>query len=778
MYWTPTNRMNKWNTLKSLLVTATLCCVLMAMGVSSAYSQAKIFDKSGNLLEVAENAQSVAEVDSLALVKLYNSLRGDTWLVNDGWLTDMVAFWHGVDRIDEIELPDGSTEFRVTRLELFPNDNNMTQCGYLIPEIADMEYLDRLEMGRQFMCGDIPEEIFAMPNLVRLRLRGSFLTGEIPWDAIVNATSLERLELEQNELVGPVMTPAIAGAERLSRITLDENIRLTGAIPNEILQLENLDRFGADGLINIHGPMPDFSQLPNLEVLEIQFSNFDPGPFPEWVRNMGGSDGIQRLALHETNIQGEIPQWIVELSAVDELKLGGTGMGMAMADFPNMSFLPALRRFRIWGGNFTGELPFWFGDMSNLERLWISYTDIGGELDGAIFNNLTALTLLKLRHNQFTGGLPPEMQAITGLDFLALEYNNMEIGDIPDWIGNNLTGLSKLYLAGSGVTGTIPSSLQNVESLTHIRFQNNPGLSGDLPSWIWDLDLNALDISYTGINVGGEIPSQLQNHPRMQKLGLAGLGLSGQIPSWLGDMPFQRTDGTRDWHPYISLADNNLSGPIPMSMGNLQTIDSLNLANNNLEGTIEMFQTLGSPAEGAYLLGALDVSGNPGLTGEIPADIMKFYRMRVLHFDDTGLCMPAGFDQFLDQIMENGGRSALTNRIMPYASVTDASSFDLCTPASARDDGSGLPYVFRLNDNYPNPFNPSTSIVYQIPADEMVRLTVYNVLGQRVATLVNERQTAGNHSISFDASRLASGQYIYRLQAGNRVETRTMTLVK
>lgn len=752
--------------------------VILLIGVSNVFSQARIFDRNGNLLELADNARSVATVDSMALVALYNSLRGDTWLINDGWLTDMVAFWHGVDRIDEIELPDGSTEFRVTRLELFPNDNNMTQCGYLIPEIADMAYLDRLEMGRQFICGQIPKEIFDLEFLVRLRLRGSFLTGEIPWDAIEGAASLERLELEQNELVGPVMTPAIAGAQRLSRITLDENIQLTGAIPNEILQLENLDRFGADGLVNIHGPMPDFSQLPNLEVLEIQFSNFDPGPFPEWVRDMGGSDGIERLALHETNIQGEIPQWITELSAVEELKLGGTGMGMDMADFPDMSFLPALRRFRIWGGNFTGEMPGWFGDMSSLERLWISYTDIGGDLNGDIFNNLTALTLLKLRHNQFTGGIPPQFQAITGLDFLALEYNNMEIGDIPDWIGTNLTGLSKFYLAGSGVTGTIPSSLQNIEGLTHIRLQNNPGLEGDLPSWVWDLDLHALDISYTGLNVGGEIPVQLQNHPRMQKLGLAGLGLTGEIPSWLGDMPFQRTDGTRDWHPYISLADNNLSGTIPMSMGNLQTIDSLNLANNNLEGGIEMFRTLGSPAEGAYLLGALDVSGNQNLTGEIPAEMMNFYRMRVAHFDGTGLCKPAGFDQFLDQIIENGGRSALTNRLMPYASVTDPSSMEFCTPASAIDDRDGLPFVFKLYDNYPNPFNPSTSITYQIPADDMVRLTVYNLLGQRVATLVSERQTAGQHTITFDAARMASGQYIYRLQSGNRVETRTMTLVK
>lgn len=450
-------------------------------------------------------------------------------------------------------------------------------------------------------------------------------------------------------------------------------------------------------------------------------------------------------------------------------------MGMDMASFPNMSFLPALRRFRIWGGNFTGEMPVWFGDM-DLERLWISHTDIGGDLDGGFFNNLTALTLLKLRHNQFTGGIPPQLQSITGLDILAIEYNNMEVGPIPDFIGQNLTGLSKLYLGGSGVTGEIPSSLSNLESLTHIRLQDNPDLGGSLPSWIWNLDLNALDISYTSIDVGGEVPSQIQNNPRMQKLGLAGLDISGPIPSWLGDMPFQRTDGTRDWHPYISLADNNFSGPIPSNLGNLQTIDSLNLSNNNLEGPIDMLATLGSPTPGAYLLGALDLSGNPGLTGEIPSNFTNFYRMRVLHVDGTDLCKPEGFDDFLAQVIENGGRSAYTNRFPAYASVTNPDDIPACvTSAGPISDN---PYVFRLHHNYPNPFNPTTNISYEIPEAGDVRIQVYDVLGRQVATLVNEYQNAGFYTLQFDASRLASGQYIYRIQAGNRTMTRTMTLIK
>ncbi len=87
-------------------------------------------------------------------------------------------------------------------------------------------------------------------------------------------------------------------------------------------------------------------------------------------------------------------------------------------------------------------------------------------------------------------------------------------------------------------------------------------------------------------------------------------------------------------------------------------------------------------------------------------------------------------------------------------------------------------FTFQLNQNYPNPFNPSTVISYTIPKDELVRLDVYNVLGEKVNTLVNEVQQAGNHAVSFNADNLASGMYIYRLTTGNFVKTMKMTLLK
>ncbi len=97
---------------------------------------------------------------------------------------------------------------------------------------------------------------------------------------------------------------------------------------------------------------------------------------------------------------------------------------------------------------------------------------------------------------------------------------------------------------------------------------------------------------------------------------------------------------------------------------------------------------------------------------------------------------------------------------------------------STPDAGRLTPDAFALEQNYPNPFNPSTQIRFTLQSSDVTRLTVYDVLGREVATLVNGPMSAGAHTITFDASNLTSGVYMYKLEAGGMTQTKRMTLVK
>lgn len=105
--------------------------------------------------------------------------------------------------------------------------------------------------------------------------------------------------------------------------------------------------------------------------------------------------------------------------------------------------------------------------------------------------------------------------------------------------------------------------------------------------------------------------------------------------------------------------------------------------------------------------------------------------------------------------------------------------FDTQRAVPVEETAMNTPEHFKLKQNYPNPFNPTTTIGYDLPANSRVTLKVYDLLGREVVTLVNNRrQTAGQHRISFDASSLASGMYIYRLESSSFTATRKMMLVK
>jgi hypothetical protein len=150
----------------------------------------------------------------------------------------------------------------------------------------------------------------------------------------------------------------------------------------------------------------------------------------------------------------------------------------------------------------------------------------------------------------------------------------------------------------------------------------------------------------------------------------------------------------------------------------------------------------------------------------------------------TQFAFPIGYDQ---------GFSGTPDRCAISIQITDASGsgtnvslgsemyiddLELSMDVVSDVEDQTQPLAFQLEQNYPNPFNPSTKINYQISQNDFVSLKIYNVLGDEVATLVNENKPAGNYEVTFDASLLSSGTYFYKLQAGSFVETKKMMLLK
>lgn len=126
----------------------------------------------------------------------------------------------------------------------------------------------------------------------------------------------------------------------------------------------------------------------------------------------------------------------------------------------------------------------------------------------------------------------------------------------------------------------------------------------------------------------------------------------------------------------------------------------------------------------------------------------------------------------------NTSGNAYVNVTLSNSSTNATLSFGLNRISTALDDDHLLPREFGLDQNYPNPFNPSTTIRYRLAEAAPVQLTVFDMNGRIVANLVHSTQSAGEYSVAFDASSLASGVYVYRLVAGSHVFTKKLTLIK
>lgn len=114
-----------------------------------------------------------------------------------------------------------------------------------------------------------------------------------------------------------------------------------------------------------------------------------------------------------------------------------------------------------------------------------------------------------------------------------------------------------------------------------------------------------------------------------------------------------------------------------------------------------------------------------------------------------------------------------------HYSIGMVGGFTASPSTGIKNERSSLrPDVFRLGQNYPNPFNPTTTISFDIPFQTFVTIKVYNLIGQEVTTIVNENMAAGSYSTVWNASSMASGIYLYKMQTASFTNTRKLVLLK
>ncbi len=138
-----------------------------------------------------------------------------------------------------------------------------------------------------------------------------------------------------------------------------------------------------------------------------------------------------------------------------------------------------------------------------------------------------------------------------------------------------------------------------------------------------------------------------------------------------------------------------------------------------------------------------------------------------------------GIESFTDSTLTESGKYYYRAKAVYDTSSSDYSKSDSVTVSTTSvEENEGRNLDYRLFQNYPNPFNPSTKINFSLPYQTKVRLNVYDIMGRKVAELINGQKSAGTYEINFDAKNLSSGIYIYQLEYSRQVISKKMLLIK
>lgn len=385
---------------------------------------------------------------------------------------------------------------------------------------------------------------------------------------------------------------------------------------------------------------------------------------------------------------------------------------------------------------YLAELPTSIGDLDSLIYLNISFNDLY-YLPQSI-GSLSNLQQFFVSGNRLTG-FPDNFCQLSSLVWFDASFNPLD--SLPSCFGN-LSNLRWLDLPYCQLT-IFPSSIGDLTNLGHLNLSANS--IDEIPSNIGNL-VNLHDLGLGG-NLLQSLPSSISNLSNLWSLALA-YNQFTTLPRSICDLQNL---------VYLRLRENELDS-LPDCIGDLQNLYILSVDVNQL---VYLPESIGNLDKLSYL-----VLENNLLT-ELPLSI-------------------GGMDSLFSLLLENNylycvGEFQDTSLIPNF--LTDGTIPNVlglhdqyCEPLSAID--LFFSNIFSISQNYPNPFNPVTTIQYELPNRLDVQITIYDLLGREVTTLVSETQEAGHKSVQWNATNVPSGMYFYQVRAGEFVQTRKMVLLK
>ncbi|XP_059451661.1 receptor-like protein 3 [Corylus avellana] len=483
--------------------------------------------------------------------------------------------------------------------------------GSISPLLGNLSQLSHLNLSHNSLLGPFPKGLFSsLKQLKVLDLSYNNLFGDIS----SLPASIQIVDISSNHFNNTIQSSFLQRAWMLTELNLSNNT-FVGLIPSFSCINASLVRLLDFSHNHYSGHIPrGLGACSKLKVFRAGFNHLS-GLLPHDIYN---ATMLKEIFLPFNNLSGPISSDIVNLAKLTNLELYGNKLSGKLP--MNIGKLSKLNDLLLDDNSFTGPLPPSLVNCTNLNILILRYNFLEGDISTFNFSSLHQLTVIDLGVNNFFGNLPVSLYSCKSLVALRLSANQLEGQIQPEILQLKL--LSFLSLTNNRLTNITNAIkiLMRCKALTIVLLGGNflhEAMPGDDTIVGFNGFENLQVLSFDESQLTGQLPIWLSRLKKLEFLTLDFNRITGSIPGWLSTLP--RLFALYLSHNLISvLANNNLSGSIPVEIGRLKLLDHLDLSHNKFSGSI--------PNEMSQLtnLEILDLSANQ-FSGEIPASLSSLH---------------------------------------------------------------------------------------------------------------------------------------------------------